>query len=111
MRADQKSPAWQLVVLIILAAVLITALVLTPQTPRSLLILSIMPPLVFLSYQGWRRQLPWKKLPNIPTAIYFLFCSVVFWYIRPAHWYLYALPSLLIALFYCRRALRYWHIS
>ena len=110
-RTGQKTPAWQFILLFILTVGLVIALVLTPQTPRSLLILSITLPLVLFSYFGWSRGLPWEKLPNIPTAIYFLYCSAVLWYIRPTYCYLYALTPLFLALFYCWRALRQWRIS
>jgi len=111
MRTDQKTPAWQFILLFIMTTGLVIALILTRQTPRSLLILSITPPLVLFSYCGWSRELPWKALPNIPTAIYFLYCSVALWYIRPPYWYLYALGSLSLALFYCWCALRHRRIS
>src|SRR6266567_4150142 len=110
MKTDQKTPAWQFILLFILTVSLIIALILTRQTPRSLLILSIMPPLMF-SYAGWSRELPWKKLPNIPTAIYLIYCSVVLWYVRPAHWHVYTLGPLSVALFCCWRALRHRRIS
>lgn len=109
MRTDQKTPAWQFILLFILTAGLVIALITTGQTLRSLLMVSIMP-LVLFSYFGWSREIPWKKLPNIPTAIYFIYCCVVLGYIHPRFWYLYALVPLFLALFYCWRALRHWRI-
>src|SRR6266700_3062358 len=111
MKTDQKTPAWQFILLFILTVSLTIALILTRQTPRSLLILSIMPPLIVFSYVGWSRELPWEKLPKIPTAIYLIYCSVVLWYVRPPHWYVYTLGPLSVALFCCWRALRHRRIS
>lgn len=110
MGTDQKTPAWQYLLLLFLAAGLLVALILTRQSPRSLLILSTIPAVAWFLYPDWSREVPWKKLPNVPGAIYFLYCSVVLWYVHSTYWHLYALGPLSLAVFCGWRAVRNWHV-
>ncbi|HEY3930196.1 MAG TPA: hypothetical protein VGL89_17620 [Candidatus Koribacter sp.] len=100
---------WGLGFLVVL--VLVLFFLLSDKTPREVLLISIMPPIVMFRYTGWRKEIPWKKLPNTPMAIYFLYCCGVLWYLHAKLFAVFILPCLGLALFFSSRAVRQWQAA